>query len=603
MKRLLILVLLMHFTQIHFGQEVRFSGVVSKNKVAVGEQFRLTYSVNVSASGFTGPDLSAFDLYSGPNQSSSMQIINGAVSQSLTYYYVLSPKKEGKFTIKPAVLNVANGRVKSNEIPIEVVKGNPQQSTQNPSKNQSGNQGNQTTTTNTGDKLFIKAFLNKSSVYLGEQVTVTYKIFSKYGQINFSDLKLPTYNGFYTEDVPMTKNDKLEVENYNGSQYYTAELKRTLLFPQKSGKLEIPSLDATCNVREKVQSQNFFEQFMGGGYRDVQVKVKSQDQTLTVLPHPDAGKPADFKGAVGEFSIKAEVDKSKVRSGDPVNLKFTITGKGNIKLLEAPVLTFPNEFEAYDPQTKDNIRVSDGSMSGTRTFEYLLIPRAGGEYFIGPFSFSYFSPSKRSYQTVSVARIAIQVEKSAGDQTSTARSGNSSAPKQLATDIRFNKKRVSELEEINQSPFLFSGAFFLFSSIAPLSLILLLLLRRRDKERSSNSSFYRMKGAGSVAQKRMKRAGELLKENKKDAFYDEVFFALYGYLSDKLQIPSSELSRSTISQYMQQRNMPEADLTELIRLLDACEFARFAPGADSGMQQVYNDSIALLTRTENYLKS
>jgi hypothetical protein len=256
-----------------------------------------------------------------------MQIINGAVSQSLTYYYILAAKKEGKFSIKPAVLSVANGRVKSNEIPIDVIKGNPQQSSQTQGKNQSGNQS---ASSNTGDKLFIKAFLNKSSVYLGEQVTVTYKIFSKYGQINFSDLKFPTFNGFYTEEVPMSKNDKLEVENYNGSQYYTAELKRTLLFPQKSGKLEVPSLDATCNVREKVQSQNFFEQFMGGGYRDVQVKVQSQDQTITVLPHPDAAKPADFKGAVGEFTIKAEVDKTKVRSGDPVNLKFTISGKGNI---------------------------------------------------------------------------------------------------------------------------------------------------------------------------------------------------------------------------------------------------------------------------------
>lgn len=600
MKRLLILMILMHVSLVHTGQEVRFSGAVSKNKLAVGEQFRLTYSVNVSASGFIGPDLSAFDVYSGPNQSSSMQIINGAVSQSLTYYYILSSKKEGKIIIKPAVLNVANGRVKSNEIPIDVTKGNPQQSSQTQGKNQSGNQS---ATSNTGDKLFIKAFLNKSSVYLGEQVTVTYKIFSKYGQISFSDLKFPTFNGFYTEEVPMSKDNKLEVENYNGSQYYTAELKRTLLFPQKSGKLEVPSLDATCNVREKVQSQNFFEQFMGGGYRDVQVKVQSQDQTITVLPHPDAAKPADFKGAVGEFTIKAEVDKTKVGSGDPVNLKFTISGKGNIKLLEAPLLTFPTEFEAYDPQTKDNIRVSDGSMSGTRSFEYLLIPRAGGEYFIGPFNFSYFSPSKRTYQVVSVPRIAIQVEKKNGDQTSSSRSGGSSAPKQLATDIRFNKKLNSDFEEINQPPFLFSGTFFLLSSLAPLGLIILFFIRRREEDRDSNSSLYRMKGAGSVAQKKMKRAGELLKENRKQAFYDEVFRALYGYLSDKLQIPSADLSRATISQYMQQRNMPEADLAELIRLLDACEFARFAPNADAGMTQVYSDSLALLTRTENYLKS
>ncbi len=602
MKRIFILGLLLHVALISLGQEVRFSGSVSKPKVAVGEQFRLTYSINTTASGFSGPDLSAFDVYSGPNQTTSMQIINGAVTQNLSYYYILAPKKEGRFSLAPAVILVANGRVKSNEISIEVSKGNPNQN-QPGQSNRGGNQASQPSTANTADKLFIKAIVSKSSVYLGEQFSVTYKIYSKYGQINFSDLKFPTFNGFYTEEIPMSKNDKLEVENYNGSQYYAAELKKTLLFPQKSGKLDIPGLDATCLVREKVNSQNFFDQFLGGGYRDVQVKVQSQPMSITVNPHPATARPAEFNGAVGEFSVTAEVDKNKVKSGDPVNLKFTVSGKGNLKLLEAPALTFPAEFEAYDPQTKDNVRIAESGMNGSRSFEYLLIPRAGGEYFLGPFSYSFFSPAKRSYQTITIPRIIVNVEKTAGDQTFSNRSGTASSPKQLATDIRFNKKRTHDFEPVASKPFFLSGGFFALTSLPPLSLLVLLFLRKRKADRTANSGLYRMKEAGSMAQKRMKRADELLKANNKEAFYEEVYHALYGYLSDKLQMPSAELSRPNIRQELLSRNVPEADLDELLRLLDSCEFARFAPGADSGMNQVFAECVTLLTRTEKYLKS
>ncbi len=606
MKRLFILGCLVHFALLSIGQEVRFSGAASKARVAVGEQFRLTYSVNTNAAGFTGPDLSAFDVYSGPNQNTSMQIINGAVSQTLSFYYILSPRKEGKYTLKPATINVANGRVRSNEVQIEVVKGNPttnNQNTPNPNSRNNPGQSNQPINESAGDKLFIRAIVNKSSVYLGEQISVTYKIYSKYGQINFSDLKLPTFNGFYTEEIPMGKNDKLETESYNGSQYYTAELKKTLLFPQKSGKLEIPTLDATCLVRERVNSQNFFDQFFGGGYRDVSVKVKSQSLNINVLAHPSTAKPADFNGATGELTVTAEIDKNKVRSGDPVNLKFSVSGKGNFKLLEAPALTFPPEFEAYDPQTKDKISISESGMSGSRTFEYLLIPRAGGEYFLGPFTYTFFSPTKRAFQTVTIPRMVVNVEKTAGDQSNIVRSGTASAPKQLAVDIRFNKKNTHAFEPLDEKPFFLSTGFYAFSAIPPLSLILLLFIRRKKADRSANSGLYRMKEAGSMAQKRLKKANELLKADKKDEFYEEVYRALYGYLSDKLQIPVAELARPKILFELNGKKVPEFECNELIRLLDACEFARFAPGASSGMQQVFTDSVSLLTRTEKYLKS
>jgi hypothetical protein len=267
------------------AQEVKFSATITKTKAAVGEQLRLTYSINANANSFNGPDLSAFNVYSGPNQSSSVQIINGSVSQAFSYYYIIAGKKEGDFTIPPATIQIGNGRIQSNSIDLKIVKGNPATTQQQQGGQRPGNiqQQQQQPVTASGDNLFIRAIVNKSTAYLGEQFSVTYKIYSKYNQINFSDLKFPTFNGFYTEEIPMGKNDKLEVENYNGSTWYTAELKKTLLFPQKSGKLEIPTLDATCLVRERVQSQSIFDQFFGGGFKDSQVKVKSKSLTVEVL--------------------------------------------------------------------------------------------------------------------------------------------------------------------------------------------------------------------------------------------------------------------------------------------------------------------------------
>jgi hypothetical protein len=587
------------------AQEVKFSATITKNRAAVGEQLRLTYSINVNANGFNGPDLNAFNVYSGPNQSSSVQIINGSVSQAFSYYYIISGKKEGDFTIPPATIQIGNGRIQSNSIDLKILKGNPATTQQQQGGQRPGNgqPQQQTPATASGDNLFIRAILNKATTYLGEQFSVTYKIYSKYNQINFSDLKFPTFNGFYTEEIPMGKNDKLQVENYNGSTWYTAELKKTLLFPQKSGKLEIPTLDATCLVRERVQSQSIFDQFFGGGFKDSQVKVKSKPLTVDVLPTPPSGKPADFKGAIGQLSFTAKLDKNVVKSGDAVNLKLTISGKGNLKLIENLKPEFAPEFEVYDPQTKDNISVNESGMSGSRIFEYLIIPRAGGDFSLGPFSFSYFDPIRKSYQTLTVPRLSLKVEKTAGDQPFVNRSGSASSPKQLATDIRFNKTNQPEFSAIDSTPFFLSAGFWFFSAFSPLAMILLFLFRRKKEDRLLNHDRYRVKEAGSMAHKRLKKSNELLKSGDKDSFYEEVFKAMYGYLSDKLQIPVSELSRERIQKQLLNRKVPETIVDELLTLLDSCEFARFAPGASSEMQQVYSNSVSLLTQTEQFLKS
>ena len=602
MKRILFIIAFVQVAFLAGAQEIKFSGVSSHSKVAVGEQFRITYSINSNASGFQSPDLRDFNVLSGPNQSSSVQIMNGAFAQTLSYYYILSAKKEGKYTIDPAVITIGNGRIQSNSIIVEVgkssQKSNPAATSANPNPTQTQ------ASTNTSDRIFIRAIVNKSSVFLGESVSVTYKLYSKYNQINFSDLKFPTFNGFYTEEIEMGKNDKLEVEEYNGSNWYTAELKRSLLFPQKSGRLEIPALEATCLVREKTQSgQNFFDQMFGGGYRDVSVKIKSQPHNLEVLAHPNNGKPADFNGAVGAFKVEASVDKDNIKSGDAITYKVEVSGNGNLKLLEAPKLDFPVEFEAYDPQLKDNIRASESGTNGTRTFEYLLIPRAGGKYKLGPFTYSFFSTSNKAYQTITLPSIDISVAKTAGDQVVTNRSGTGSSPKQLASDIKFIKLQTPDLKPIDSEPFFLSIPFYSLSALPPLALILLLVVRSRNADRSSNKSLYRQKEAGGMAQKRLKHAGELLKTNNKDSFYEEIFRALYGYLGDKLQIPQAQLSKEFVAEKLLIKSVPSADIKELERLLSTCEFARFAPGAELNMSKVYDDTRALITSMEKYLKA
>lgn len=577
------------------AQEIKFTATASKTRLAVGEQFRVTFTVNAAASSFSPPDLSNFDIYTGPNQSSSVQIINGNISQSLSYSYVIAAKREGKFSIGPASIQVGNGRISSNVIEVEVKAGAAAQAQVPNQGNQSG-QGN-----DPGNNLFIRAIVDKTSAYIGEQIQVTYKIYSRYNQLSFSDVKFPTFNGFYSEEVQNGKNDRLIPENYEGTTYYTAELKRTILLPQMSGKLELPSLDATIIVRERAQAQNFWEQVMGGGYRDVPMKVRSRALSINVLPYPSSGKPANFKGAVGQLSMSVSADKTQLKSGDALTLKVQISGKGNLKLIDDPGLTFPPEFEVYDPQTTDQIRVSENGINGSRIFEYLLIPRAGGKYKLGPFSFSYFNPQKKSFQTITEPEIEIDVEKTAGEQV-ISRSGSQSALKQIASDIRFNKTSTPDFKPADESVFFNSVGFWILAILPPILLIILLIAFRKREQRKELMHIYRSKSAGSVAQKRLKTAKQLLDSNNTDAFYEEVFRVINGYLRDKLQLNQADLTRERVRSELSSRNVSDEDITELLRLIEVSEFARFAQGAQTEMSNVYQQVSAVITRLNNILK-
>ena len=581
------------------AQELKFTAVVNKNKAAVDEQIRLTYSLNAMGNAFNQPDLSAFNILMGPQQMYGSQNVNGKVSQTLTFTYIISGKKPGKYVIQPASVKIGNGLMKSNEVQIEIVKGQAQSQA-----SQQNNQGNSSSSKSTsGTDLFIKATVSKTNTIVGDQILVSYKLYSKYSQLNYELSKAPTFNGFYSEDIALGKATNGQRETYNGQDYLTAEIKKVLLFPQKSGKLEIPPIELSCVVRQRVQSQNIFDQMFGGGYRDVEVNLKSPSVSINVKSPDAAGKPADFNGAVGKLDYSLSLDRNDVKSGEAVNLKLEVSGKGNLKLIEPPVLGLAPELEVYDPQIKDNISVSSSGMTGSRTFEYLIIPRAGGEFMIGPLTFSWYDPDKNNWQSKTIAAIKLNVAKGSGDQIPVGRGRNSSSPKQISEDIRYIKVGDTDFNQGTDSLFFLSTPFYLLSSLSPLVLIGFLFVRKRAQKRQENIGEYKVKEAGNTAGKRLKIAKELLAKGDKDAFYEEIYRALNGYLSDKLRLPIAELNRQKISDLLASRKVPDETINRLTLTLESCEFARFAPGASAAMNEIYSNAEKVIRETENLLKS
>ena len=601
MKSPITLFLLLVIQTFGFSQELKFSASVSRNQAAVGEQIKLTYSLNAMGNAFAAPDLSAFDLLMGPQQMFGTQNVNGKFSQTLSYTYYIAGKKTGKFTIGPASIRVGNGVMKSNSVEIEIVKGTSPAASGSQQQKQQQNNSSQP---GNGNDLYVKAIVSKSSGVVGDQFLVTYKLYSRYSQLNYELSKAPTFNGFYTEDIALANKPNGEQENINGQNYLTAEIKKVLVFPQKSGKLEIPSIELNCVVRQRVQAQSIWEQMMGGGYRDAEVKIKSAAVQLDVKPHDAVGKPVDFNGAVGKLSAEITLDRAAVKAGEAVNMRISVSGRGNLKLIDPPALNLPAELEVYDPQVKDNISVSSAGMNGSRTFEYLIIPRAGGDYNLGPLSFSWFDPEARQYKSETLQSLALKVEKGSGDPIVVNRNRAAGGKtKTINEDIRFIHTGATQLRTEEPSVFFLSMPFFSITALSPIAFVAFLLIRRRDLNRRQNVGLYRMKEAGSMASKRLKKAAELLSTRNKDAFYEEIYRALFGYFSDKLKLPMAELNRTNIEAMLSQKNASEALIQKVLSTLDACEFARFAPGASESMNEVYEQAAAIIRELEQTIKS
>jgi hypothetical protein len=609
MKIKSISVFLFHFLILTFStawaQEIKFQASVSKNPVAVGEAFRLTFTINAQTNRISPPDLSKFDLVSGPNQSSNAQITNAGIIQNIQLSYVLMAKQEGKFLIGAASANIANGLVKSNEINL-TVKGKvapqnqQQQQRQNPYQYYQQPQQQEQAASNAVDNIYIKAIVSKNRVYQGEQFSVIYKLYSKYNAVSFSDIKFPSFSGFYSEELAVPKNIEFVRETINGQVWLTAVIKKSLLMAQKPGKLEIPSLEMQALVRERTNSRDIFEQMFGGGFRDINVKLKSKPLSIEVDATPNQGKPASYTGAAGDFNIEATIDKNKLKANDAATLKITLSGKGGFKLIDNLAVNMIDEIEMYEPQIKDKLVHSESGSSGSRIFEYLLIPKTGGNFEIGPFQFSYFSPTSKSYKTISTEKIVLEVERSKNDTyVASKRKGD---VKTLSEDVSPIFESNIQFYESDQYFFIGTGYFYSISAIPPVIFLIILTWRRRKNLELANSKTNKIKKANQVTLKRLKQAQNLA-QGSSNEFNQAVLDALYGYLQDKFQLNKFDLNSDQIKAVLQKNGVEDKTMQEWMTIISNCEMAKYSPVSQITPQKVLDNAAHCLNEIENQLKN
>ncbi len=609
-KIFMLLSLLLAYTTI-FGQDIEFTAS-AKEVVEAGDQFRLIYSVNGQASGFRTPSIKGFSVVSGPNQSQSsrMQIVNGQVSQSVeyTFTYILQASSEGTYTIPPASVNVAGKTYQSNSVTIKVVKGNTQP------QQQGTQQGSAPSGEITAKDLFVRAVASKTNPYQGEQIIVTYKIYTRVPVSEYSVTRTPSTAGFWLQDL-LKDSKKLNQfrETIDGQEYVVAEIKKDALFAQKSGTLTIDPLemDVLAQIQRKVAKRNFNDpffdsffndSFLGNTYQNVKKTIRSNELKINVKPLPENNRPKEFTGGVGDFNVTASIDREQLKANEALTLRFSISGKGNIKLVEKPAIVFPPDFEVYDPRTNDNIVASANGVSGTRNYEYLLIPRNPGKYKIKPITFSYFDLSSQSYKNITTQGFEIDVAKGDGRQGEIVASTDKEDFKYIGSDIRYIKTGQIKISPVND--YLFGSMLFLIWVIAiPVLFILFVIIWRKELKKRSNIAFMRNKKATGIARKRLKSAERFMKQNKPDEFWSEASNALWGYMSDKFNIPRSALSMDSVNGALRSKGVKDELISNFIEVLNRCEFARFAPGNKTqAMDEIYKQSIEVITRTEDELK-
>lgn len=572
--------------------------------VAVGDQFRLSYTVNTQkVKNFRAPSIKGFDVLMGPSRSYSMQSINGNTTETLTFTYILLAQKEGEYTIPGATITANGDQMLSNSVKIKVLPADKTNSSQS-GGGQSTSRNSSSGTSISNNDLFITATASKTTAYEQEAILLTYKIYTVVDLRGFDNVKLPDFKGFHSQEVELPNDRRWGLEHYKGRNYHSTIYRQFVLFPQQSGKLTIDAARFDASIEKMDAIDDPFEAFFNGGAGSIQIKktLMTPKLTIDVKPLP-TGKPADFSGGVGEFNISSSINSTKVKTNDAITVKVVISGTGNLKLVGEPEVKFPEDFEVYDPKVDSKFRLTNAGLSGNKVIEYLAIPRNAGTYKIPAIKFSYFDIKSRSYKTLTTEEYTVQVEKGAGNASQTiANFTNKEDLKVLNEDIRFIKQNDVKLSPKGEY-FFGSMGYWLFYIIPGLIFIACFLIYRKQIAANANVAKVRTKKANKVAVKRMKQAGKLLAANEKDAFYDEVLKALWGYISDKLSIPVSQLSKDNIEEELRKYGVAEDLIKEFLNALNSCEFARFAPGdANQAMDKVYSDSLEVISKMENSIK-
>lgn len=593
--------------QVKAADKVRFVAEAA-DVVVSGDQVRLVFTVNSQdIKDFRAPSIKGFDVLMGPSRSqqSSIQIINGkrTSNSSTAFTYILLAGNPGTYTIPAASVEVNGEKVFSNAISIKVL---PQDQNSGNSGNNGGGSASSSRSQAAGSRisandLFITATASKTTVHEQEAILLTYKV---YTVVNLRQLygKMPDLKGFHTQEVELPQQKTFTLEHYKGRNYNTTVWSQYVLFPQQTGKLEIPSITFDGVVAQQTVSDDPFDAFFnGGGYVEVKKKITTPKVVINVQPLP--AKPAGFSGAVGEFKLASSINATDVKTNDAVTIKLTLSGTGNMKLIGTPEVKFPQDFEIYDPKVTDDYKLTNSGLTGTKTFEYLAIPRHAGNFTIPAVEFTYFDLKSNSYKTLKTEAYNLKVAKGQGNADQVISDfTNKESVKMLGKDIRFIKLGDSSLRP--KGDFFFGTVGYYLCYLIPLLLfVVFAVIYRQEALENANVAKVKTKKANKVATRRMKLAGKLLAENKKNEFYDEVLKALWGYISDKLSIPVSQLSKDNIEAELTNYGVQEALIAEFIGVLNECEYARYAPGNENeAMDKVYSASVEVISKMENSIK-
>lgn len=597
-KVFLCCILLIGFVPLANADNITFKAESERDAVIAGEAFRISFSISsLNIKNFVAPAMNGFTVLSGPysSTSSSTQIINGKMSSSssTTYTFVLQANKEGNFTIPGASAIVDGKKVTSNSISIKVLSED-----KNTGKKSSGSRIH-------GNDIFIVASVDKSTCYEQEPVLLTYKLyFSNVDFRDFDDIKLPDFKGFNAQQIELPQNKRLSMDKYKGRNYYSVVCFQYLLYPQQPGTLKISPAKFIANIAVQLNNGlDDFDAFFGSQMSYVKKALQCNPVVIKTLPLPSSGKPANFSGAVGDFQISSSVNATSLKTNDALTYKLSIKGSGNLKVINAPTVDFPDSFEKYDPKEEVDGKVQGSNFVGTKKIEYLAIPREAGKYTIPSVSFCYFDIKSKSYKTIHTDEYSLNVIKGKGDASKVVSNFiNKEDLKVINQDIRFiNTKNISLR---NRGESYFNSLSYWMWYICPL-IILIVIIALRFKIIKDNSDVVRMKTrkANKAARKRMKYAEKLMRQDKKEDFYDEVLKALWGYVSDKLAIPQADLTKDNIEEELTAHNVSSDLAHNFIDLLNKVEFVRYAPSASgSSLEDIYNEAVQLIGKMDDIIK-
>ena len=611
MKKILSILLISSMALTAIAQDVVFKASAPA-QVVVGSPFQLTYSVNQRAKDLRAPEFTDFDYVAGPytSTSQSTSFVNGQRTSTFqqTFTYTLIASKEGAFTIPPASIKVDGEQYSSNGVRITVLP--PDQptnaGTNSQQRNTNGNaSGQQRDNSSVSDaNIFMRTLVSKTKVHEQEALLLSYKLYFAGVEVSqmTNNIRLPEFKGFLKQELEMGE-IQTELEHYNGRNYQTAVLYRTLLFPQRSGDIVIEpaQFEARLRVQNRAQVRSIFDDFFGS-YVTVDKALSTPSVTIHVQELP-SGKPVGFSGAVGQFSISSTISSTDLPANEAVTLTITIQGAGNMKLIKTPAVDWPEGFEVYDPKVTNNFRNTTSGVSGTKTIEYMAIPRAGGSYTIPAVQFSYYDTQADTYKTLTTPEYTLNIARSATEEANATVVNNyvqKEDIQQLGSDIRYIY--AGELPELKpqQSKLTFGTlAFWLCYLIPALIAVLLFIIFRKKIQENADITRVRYKKANKVAQRRLKQAEQLLKADNKTAFYEEIERAAWTYLSDRLSIPTAQLNKENIAQILTNKGVADALIREVMHVLSTAEFARYAPVSDHAMQDIYNDTTQIINQLEN----